>query len=283
MWLPVFGFSCMITYGWYQCIAYYKQINIISIIVCNSNVIINDSQSTIPSWSCHKLGTHTDLETLLHDHCSLVFLLFVAKILLSGWYSNDNNSTKLPFCLPVALICDLGSCNSHNTISTAISTLCVLYIVGSLYQVTHDWLVQLFHQMFPFGQGLVHTYWARNVWAFYMIVNNIILDNDHQFNPMVCHLTGCNYQIVTVIIFVISLHSCHCIFCSMCTKKPFWMCWFHLLYWLFSWVVMVYFGNCWITKKKNQEDDLHVVSSFQKKEEEDRPASSTASSSKGLQ
>jgi len=109
------------------------------------------------------------------------------------------------------------------------------------------------------------------------------LDNDHQFNPMVCHLTSCNYQIVTVIIFVIGLHSCHCIFCSMCTKKPFWMCWFHLLYWLFSWVVVVYFGNCWITKKKNQEDDLHVVSSFQKKEEEDRPASSTASSSKGLQ
>ena len=36
-----------------------------------------------------------------------------------------------------------------------------------------EFLIQLFQRLFPFGRGLVHDYWAGNLWAFYAAVSKL--------------------------------------------------------------------------------------------------------------
>jgi alpha-1,3-glucosyltransferase len=41
-------------------------------------------------------------------------------------------------------------------------------------QKVQEWLTQLQHRLFPFQRGLVHTYWAGNVWAIYVAAYKVM-------------------------------------------------------------------------------------------------------------
>ena len=41
-------------------------------------------------------------------------------------------------------------------------------------QKVQEWLTQLRHRLFPFQRGLVHTYWAGNVWAIYVAAYKVM-------------------------------------------------------------------------------------------------------------
>jgi len=234
-------------------------------VISISSISIRNSRSAIPPRSCGKLCILTDLETHLHDHCSLVFLLFVAKILFCGWY-NNNITTKPLFRLCLASIGALGCRDGHDTVLT-ISTVCVLHIVlsssfsgralvssdtrlvGTIVSSTLSLWTRV--GAYVLGQkcmGLLHDGRQNHP-------GTITTDSTHNCpagmpvgrlpRPDRRGYCSCRWRIRPLRRFGLR---------GMCTKRPFWMCWFHSLFWRFIRVVVVvvvHFDQCcWTTTKK---------------------------------
>ncbi len=47
-------------------------------------------------------------------------------------------------------------------------------LLPNSYALDFDMIQQIFRQLFPFGRGLLHAYWAPNVWAMYYFVDKVI-------------------------------------------------------------------------------------------------------------
>ena len=56
-----------------------------------------------------------------------------------------------------------------------ISSIVIVLIFGPvLYTHPYQAITSMITRMFPFGRGLVHDYWAPNIWAFYMFLDRIL-------------------------------------------------------------------------------------------------------------
>lgn len=54
-------------------------------------------------------------------------------------------------------------------VAVAVSFLALAFGPFLVQQNGKDQLLQIFYRLFPFGRGLVHAYWAPNVWALYCL------------------------------------------------------------------------------------------------------------------
>ena len=62
-------------------------------------------------------------------------------------------------------------------VTVAITALTIAFGPFALADMVDPWrqVKQIFNRLFPFGRGLVHAYWAPNVWALYMFADRLLL------------------------------------------------------------------------------------------------------------
>ena len=53
-------------------------------------------------------------------------------------------------------------------------SLCVAFGPFLLQDDGIEQMNQIFRRLFPFGRGLVHAYWAPNIWAIYCFLDKIL-------------------------------------------------------------------------------------------------------------
>lgn len=63
-------------------------------------------------------------------------------------------------------------------------------LVPVLYTHPFQGIVSIVTRLFPFGRGLVHDYWAPNLWAFYMILDRIMMQLCTRFTVIIHRFSG---------------------------------------------------------------------------------------------
>lgn len=53
-----------------------------------------------------------------------------------------------------------------------------------------DGISQIFTQLFPFGRGLIHEFWAPNVWALYHLSDKILFSVLNRFPSLFKYANG---------------------------------------------------------------------------------------------
>jgi alpha-1,3-glucosyltransferase len=112
------------------------------------------------SYHLHHLGSaflYSLLITLKHLYIPLAPLYFV--YFLSNYCFHNTTFSIRNFTL-VGVI--------------TVMTLIMPFIPFLLQSNPLNQMQQIIHQLFPFGRGLVHDYWAGNIWALYLFLDKVL-------------------------------------------------------------------------------------------------------------
>jgi alpha-1,3-glucosyltransferase len=134
---------------------------LLGILLASLGLLVKGDQQTGWKYHAHYLGSaalYALLITLKHLYITLAPFYFV--YLLSNYcFRRDGNFSAINF-LAVATV--------------AGGTLVIPFVPFLLQENPMQQMAQIVARLFPFGRGLVHDYWAANVWALWMLLDKVM-------------------------------------------------------------------------------------------------------------
>ncbi|KAG0501262.1 hypothetical protein HPP92_001334 [Vanilla planifolia] len=70
--------------------------------------------------------------------------------------------------------CNGGSARAMLRFSMMALAVVAVFVVTFGPFVYYSQIQKVFHRLFPFGRGLCHSYWAPNIWVFYIVVDKVL-------------------------------------------------------------------------------------------------------------
>ena len=112
---------------------------------------------------------------IYHHVCNLLAAaLFAILLTMKHLYLG---LAPLYFVYLLSVYCMTPSFNSANFLSVAVVTgtsLALPFIPFALETNPINQLTQMMSRLFPFGRGLVHDYWAANIWAIWVLSEKVV-------------------------------------------------------------------------------------------------------------